>query len=163
MLPDTARSSQVTLQHLSDSELVQVLSRLGNVYKFSRAEKATDVGLGCLQVLASVDRRFRSLVHNHVAQTLLLDSEEGYSLSEDCPSAADNLLRSCKEICISATAAAELHRNQRFIQLLSCKASNLTALSVHGGRIKRSQLQLFCDARWCNSMLSCTVLPCARE
>lgn len=146
---DTAEEQQMTLQHLSDAELVHVLSCLGNVYRLSRAvETAGDDGqLGCLQVLASVNRRFRGLIHTQVAKTVLVDCPEGFLLPEDCPSSSDCLIRNCQEICIAPRAAAELRKHQ-FTKLLSTKATSLISLSIDGGRIRRSQLQLLCTAPW---------------
>ena len=120
------KSSQVTLHHLSDAELVRVLSCLGSVYRLSGTRKSA---WGCLPQLASVDRRFRSLVHTQVAQKVLIDDTSAFTVPEDCPSAADNLLRNCKELCVSAAAAADL-RNQTFTDLLSVKASSLISLSI---------------------------------
>lgn len=151
---DAAGGSQVTLQHLSDAELANILSCLGRVYRLSGAAEAPNTGAGFLPLLASVDRRFRALVHTQVAEKVVIDSPVGFTFPEDCPCAADDLIRHCKEIYISAAAAADLCNQKTFTDLLRVKACSLVSLSIGGGRLRRSQLHVLCAAPWCAPMLN---------
>jgi hypothetical protein len=150
--PSTMRppDGALVLQSLSDEELVYIFSYLGTAYAcVAGADPRASAGPNSdLQALASVCSRFRRLVHTRVAKTVIMNDCSSFLLLEDCPQMAQRVLGSA-ELLFASRASELLQVRPRFQKTFREFASSLTSVSILGGTLTRTELQLLTQIPRC--------------